>query len=731
VFSSHRWRPIAHSLRPNVALLLLAAVVCGACGGSTGDGIVTPPPPPPPDPSVASVIAVSQQTVQLSAIGHTATVTATVRDQRGREMPSADVQWTMQDTAVATVSSTGVVVARRNGTTQARVASGALSAVVEVQVRQRVSALSSASSSRQFASLGDTSTFPVLAVDANRVPVADAVLQWSSSNEQVVRVLDGGRFVSVGNGTATVHAQVDAVRWSGEASVRQLPATLQLRGQLSDSMVVSDSALTSVVVRDQNGHAIMDVPVVITSSNPQVVAIERSSMIRALRAGDATITASVPNGPTSPPHRVVVGTRRLEPIPPFLATPAANASWEIPVVIIRYLPTLDGRRVDSVEASMRGTLDEVRSRITVLEERVKFMLEEGSRFRGYRDATALPSVGYRVLHIVTVYEHFTRGQEVPWNRGHYFPDYHRILEAANARTWVEQRGVKEFWVWGYHSEKFEQPESNMSSPVTGDISNSARSQDDLPVFNRTYTVYGYNFARTQAEAVHNHGHQLEAILGHIDPGIFWTEFVGRSAANSYTMGRAGWTHMPPNTLTDYDYLNTRRVASDIADWRPGGGATSEVSLETWATLPYRWPTALAPGERQIAQRDESQWYIYWMQNMPGRGNQIPATGGGMTNWWHFTGDWDQAMRSDVGLTTSRSVLTIRNDYHGDITLSPGGVLRPGQTATLATSAPLTVNVWTCGTAGCRWSPFFLQPRQTYKVVLQTGGNNELVIVSTP
>lgn len=124
MFSSHRWRPIAHSLRPNVALLLLAAVVCGACGGSTGDGIVTPPPPPPPDPSVASVIAVSQQTVQLSAIGHTATVTATVRDQRGREMPSADVQWTMQDTAVATVSSTGVVVARRNGTTQARVASG-------------------------------------------------------------------------------------------------------------------------------------------------------------------------------------------------------------------------------------------------------------------------------------------------------------------------------------------------------------------------------------------------------------------------------------------------------------------------------------------------------------------------------------------------------------------------------------------------------------------------------
>src|SRR5687768_13511995 len=219
----------------------------------------------------------------------------------------------------------------------------------------------------------------------------------------------------------------------------------------------------------------------------------------------------------------------IETIPSSLALPAPGALWEIPVVIVRYIPTLDGAVVDAGEAGISGTLDQIRERIEVFEERVKFMLEEGSRFRGYHNPGAPYAIAYRVVHIVTVFSHFPRGREVPWNPGHYFPDYHQILGQIDAESWVNDRGVKEFWIWGYHSNVFEQPESNMSSPVTGDISNSARFADDLPVFNHTYTVYGYNFARTQAEAVHNHGHQLEAILSHVDAGLFWKEFVGRNA----------------------------------------------------------------------------------------------------------------------------------------------------------------------------------------------------------
>ena len=293
----------------------------------------------------------------------------------------------------------------------------------------------------------------------------------------------------------------------------------------------------------------------------------------------------------------------------------------------------------------------------------------------------------------------------------------------DAERWVNKRGVKEFWIWGYDSDEFDLQESNMSSPVTGDISNSARFEDDLPVYDHTYTVYEYNFARSQAEAVHNHGHQLEALLGHIDGNLFWREFVGRNADDTeFVTGRAGWTHMPPNTTDHYDYLNPTEVPSDIADWRPGGGTLSPVSMSTWGNVPYAWPASLVPGETEISQRIESQWYIYWMQSMPGRENEIPHRTGAMTNWWRFTGDWDEAVRDGMRLSTLAPLpITIRNDFVGSVGIMPGGELGPGQSVTLASTDPLTVSVWECVTSGCSWDPYVLEPGQDYHVVTDPGG----------
>jgi hypothetical protein len=50
-----------------------------------------------------------------------------------------------------------------------------------------------------------------------------------------------------------------------------------------------------------------------------------------------------------------------------------------------------------------------------------------------------------------------------------------------------------------------------------------------------------------------------------------------------------------------------------------------------------WPTVSVP------QKDESQWYIYWGQNMPGAGNAIPYGSTTMENWWIFIADWDRVM----------------------------------------------------------------------------------------
>ena len=150
-----------------------------------------------------------------------------------------------------------------------------------------------------------------------------------------------------------------------------------------------------------------------------------------------------------------------------------------------------------------------------------------------------------------------------------------------------------------------------------------------------------------------HGHQLEAILSYANLrqdanyDLFWKKFVGQDAAGNFITGRAGWTHMPPNTTGNYDYYNTALVPSDIEDWRPdNSGAKTTVNANTLSTKGYLWP-----GGPNVPQKGESEWYIYWMQNMPGRDNTIPHGQYRMTNWWEFTGDWDGAVRRRLGLHT--------------------------------------------------------------------------------
>jgi uncharacterized protein (TIGR03437 family) len=344
------------------------------------------------------------------------------------------------------------------------------------------------------------------------------------------------------------------------------------------------------------------------------------------------------------------GTVIIEVVEPYMATSAPESLYEIPVAIIRYLPTQDGVNIDTAETgASTTTLEMMRRRIDRMNRQVKFMLEEGSRFRAYTNSLARPSLGYRVMANISVYAALPKGRALPGSTTERFPDYAAILNRFDARKLVNELGVKEFWLWGYHTATTVPSESKMSSAVTGDISNSYRF-NDLPVLDQTYTLYNYNFNRSAAEAVHNHGHQFEAILSFVatrqdgNDNLFWRSFVGRNTNGTHSTGRAGWTHMPPNSTVDYDYNNMRLVESDIENWTPASiGPKKPVNGNTWGTRKYAWPNG------DPAEQIDAYWYLYWMQSMPGRESAIPNGNERITNWWTFTGDWDAAIRGRLGL----------------------------------------------------------------------------------
>ena len=482
-----------------------------------------------------------------------------------------------------------------------------------------------------------------------------------------------------------------------------------------------------------------------SSSAPQVATVDGAGKITAVAPGQVTITATLNGAQAQITLTIKAPARPREnlTVNQFLATPAANHVYELPVVVVAFLPTADGTTLDPATAptyaSSPPSLTTMRQQVERDAMRTKFTLEEGSRFRGYANPGARPSLGVRVVDFIVVYEPTPQGPASATGTGLpiYRPDYHSMFRRLNAERYVNELGVKEFWIYdpildsglpfynpGIHREEYfrESPESNMSSPLTGDISNSRRDPNDLPVYDRTYTVFSHYIGRLGLGSGHVRGHQLEAILAYIDGRqssstlgagsvaafdrgiaenasaglapdsapqpqehcwrheaaqssardrydehvgplntsssgtLFWRLFVGQNESGSFITGRSGWTHMPPNTTQHYDYrTNNNLVESDIRDWRPAGGQRTPVNAATWGNIAYQWPEGTAPLNQE--DRNETHWYIFWMQSMPGLSNFIPHGQERMTNWWAFTGDWDGSIRAQAGLYGPASVAT--------------------------------------------------------------------------
>lgn len=425
------------------------------------------------------------------------------------------------------------------------------------------------------------------------------------------------------------------------------------------------------ILRDAGGQLFPALGVRWQSGSPNV-SVDSAGVVTALQEGASNITASFGTQTVSWSSEVVQIVRK--PVDSRAAVPAVGALWEVPVMLIAYLPTADAARIDVRKSPdfwwlNPMPLDSIEARCLDFTLRRKMMAEEGSRFRGYKNPLAVPSLGYRVVEQVFVYAQGPASAKRanpadPSSPRHY--DFRKIFDQTGSSTLIPSQGIKEVWFCesgfdkGFPSydpaihdvQDFRTGwESNMSSPRTGDVSNSDQDPNDLPLFNHTYIVYGIAFRRSQAEAMHNVGHQLERMMSWANwrqdgnTHLFWRQFVGQDNAGQFITGRAGWTHMPPNTVGNYDYHNTTLVPSDIEDWRPDNtGVKTPVNNATWSTLRFPWP-----GVQEFGQRDESQFYLYWMQSYPGRGNQIPHPSGWMTNWWEFVGDWDGAVQRGLGL----------------------------------------------------------------------------------
>ncbi len=322
----------------------------------------------------------------------------------------------------------------------------------------------------------------------------------------------------------------------------------------------------------------------------------------------------------------------------------------------------------------------------------KLAVEESSRFRGYCDPASAPYIGIQVVKYFNLYANFPVPEDgvTAWGGAdkNMSPDFHEIFERIGLKRLVEEQGVKEVWFNTHAS----MPESNMASPVTGDVSNSHRVSNDLPIYERTYIVYAYPTNVGVDNFLHCRSHQYEAMLKYMNRDFFRNQFVfgGDGEIN------AGNCHWTANAKKDpsgksregyhhYFYHNPDYVESSIETWIPYTktetkkinasywGSRSSRSLPDHVKLPVlngkkvRWwqklqqdalahnsGTKLARvGGGWCAEKNapddgclHTAWLITWAQQFPGakpiKFTKPPESSEAYetTNWWDVMLDWD-------------------------------------------------------------------------------------------
>lgn len=309
--------------------------------------------------------------------------------------------------------------------------------------------------------------------------------------------------------------------------------------------------------------------------------------------------------------------------------------------------------LDSTKTGLSLTYESIKTRVNALMVETETTLEEGSRYKGYKNTSAQKYLDYQIIEHKEFLTPIPRSNnQVPWNPGSYRPDYNKILTDLNICNYVENLGVKQVWMWGYHYGDIEPNESNMAGPY-GDISNSQRIPD-MPVCTKTYVLYNYNYEREAGSAVHDHMHQFENIFDYLDPagGLFWGLFV-RPYGDTTKVNNCGWTHMPPNTTVSYNYGNNTLLPTRCEDWKPDQtGTVQNLSCTRWGCT-------------------EIGFFRWWMQNMPGKNNGLSYQGKPLRNWWDATYDFDEFVKG------GRSLVYI----NGLPTLTPTISLPPTSTPT--------------------------------------------------
>ncbi|MDQ8158281.1 MAG: Ig-like domain-containing protein [Gemmatimonadota bacterium] len=241
----------------------------------------------------ACTISVAPATLTLP-VNSASAIVGTAFDCDGNSIRNKKISFSSSNTAVATVTTEGNVIAVGiGGATVSAVADGK-SASVPVTVTPEVAATVIINPS--VLTLRRTNTRDLVATARNNqnTVIANSTFRWSSSNSSILSVDQSGKVTAIAPGSVVVTATADQTVGSANITVTDIPIGSCALSPSSSKVTVSQSVQPTLVVRDTANNVIPSQgrPIVWTSSNEIVAVVSNTGLATTRKAGTATITAS-------------------------------------------------------------------------------------------------------------------------------------------------------------------------------------------------------------------------------------------------------------------------------------------------------------------------------------------------------------------------------------------------------------------------------------------------------
>lgn len=238
---------------------------------------------------VASV-SVAPQGPSL-AVGASAQLTATTKDANDAILLNRTVVWMSSNTAIATVSTTGVLTAVSPGTASITATSESKSGSTIVTVTLvPVGSVTVAPPTVSLTTL-QTRALTATVADANGTVLTGRPVVWSSSNDLIATVSQAGVVTGVLPGSVTITAASGGKSGTSAVTVTLVPVASVSVAPTSRPLTVGQTGTFTATVTDANGTVVTNRPVTWSSSS-SAVTVTQTGVATAVAPGTATITAT-------------------------------------------------------------------------------------------------------------------------------------------------------------------------------------------------------------------------------------------------------------------------------------------------------------------------------------------------------------------------------------------------------------------------------------------------------